>query len=331
MTRNVALGRILLPMIALGYLAAGLYPFNWFSPFAVHENFVEWTTDGAFSFPEQGIAYTETAPEWVSTAIQQNAFQVTLEVIPYEVSQSGPARIFTLSGGNHARNLTIGQDAENLAVRLRTTRTGLNGTPDFEIPGVFRELKPRRITVQAKSGEIRVRVDGRQRLAAALPPDTLSNWSPGYRLALGNEMTFQRSWRGEIKTARVRVRDQEFTYTGANLHMPASYDPDPRFFLAEIRHFFSLSFSRAHLTDWIVNIIGFVPLGFLIARVRRETVSVALVCTWCAALSLSIEVGQLFLEDRSSQVSDLILNTLGGATGVWISNMRYEIPAPAGR
>jgi glycopeptide antibiotics resistance protein len=73
-------------------------------------------------------------------------------------------------------------------------------------------------------------------------------------------------------------------------------------------------FKAIAVADWIINLIGFVPLGLLLTALGQRA-SVA--CIWCAVLSLSIEAGQFFTMTRDSSGSDLFLNTLGGAIGAW--------------
>ncbi|MDQ3730810.1 MAG: hypothetical protein M3329_02340, partial [Pseudomonadota bacterium] len=77
--------------------------------------------------------------------------------------------------------------------------------------------------MQVATNELRVEVNGRQRLVARLPANALSAWDPGYRLAIGNEFTYQRPWRGEIKAVEVHVRDPTLNYTAAGLQTPNRY------------------------------------------------------------------------------------------------------------
>lgn len=312
-------GGALLPIAIIAYWAVGFYPFQWFSPFAAHENVLEKTAAGGLSFPGRGIAFSETAPAWVSTAIEDNSFAVALEVRSYDTRQTGPARIFTVSKDHDHRNFTVGQSGRDLVVRLRTTATGPNGTPDYLISEVFGNATPRRIVVRVKPHEIRIEVNGRQRLVSALPPSALATWDLDYRLALGAEFTFQRPWRGELKRAVVRVRDRQFSYTAANLRTPHTYRLSVESLRDRAHDFMSGSLQDVNAVDWIINLVGFAPFGFVLARVGRRTASVMLVCAGCAALSLSIEVGQFFFETRNPQAVDLVLNILGGGIGAWLS------------
>ncbi len=56
-------------------------------------------------------------------------------VKPANTTQSGPARIVTLSRDPGSRNFTLGQKAGAYEVRFRTTSTSANGEPALSSPG----------------------------------------------------------------------------------------------------------------------------------------------------------------------------------------------------
>ena len=72
--------------------------------------------------------------------------------------------------------------------------------------------------------------------------------------------------------------------------------------------------------DIVVNIFGFVPVGFLFlayfSMVKRIPRSVIMVVLLGFAISLTIEVGQRFLPTRDSGMLDLLTNTLGTFLGI---------------
>jgi VanZ family protein len=68
------------------------------------------------------------------------------------------------------------------------------------------------------------------------------------------------------------------------------------------------------LRDEVLNLFGFIPLGFFLALIWRR-LSVAWVVALCAAVSAATEIGQWFLPARDPQLIDLALNTLGGVLG----------------
>ena len=81
------------------------------------------------------------------------------------------------------------------------------------------------------------------------------------------------------------------------------------------RHFFS---------DLTLNLVGFMPLGLFVAAVffqlggafQKHHFVIAIV--FCFLTSLTIEIVQAWLPSRSSQMPDLILNTVGGLCGAMI-------------
>ena len=77
--------------------------------------------------------------------------------------------------------------------------------------------------------------------------------------------------------------------------------------------------------DVIINVLGFVPLGFLamglLAEMRRTGFwqSLGSVVAFCLCVSLAIELVQYFLPGRSSSMVDLLTNTLGALVGATLS------------
>jgi hypothetical protein len=81
--------------------------------------------------------------------------------------------------------------------------------------------------------------------------------------------------------------------------------------------------NKEYYADIAVNFIGFIPIGYMIAgffmllfpKRRRNAFLIAFFGGFC--LSLSIELLQALLPLRSSQMSDLIFNSLGTVAGAW--------------
>lgn len=82
-----------------------------------------------------------------------------------------------------------------------------------------------------------------------------------------------------------------------------------------------IALRKSDIMDVAVNVLGFLPLGFfLMARlshchreVTKTTVFIAVMLT--LSLSLLVELTQGFMPSRSSTVSDLFANTMGGLFG----------------
>jgi VanZ family protein len=73
------------------------------------------------------------------------------------------------------------------------------------------------------------------------------------------------------------------------------------------------------LADAILNLLLFLPIGFLLALRHRASP----VRTWASltALAVAIEVAQLFLPGRFATMSDVLMNSAGAAIGVGLARL----------
>jgi VanZ family protein len=75
-------------------------------------------------------------------------FTLAITVATLDLTQTGPARIVTVSQDPFNRNLTLGQAGTGLALRWRSPVTGKNGTaPEVQFPGVFDSYEPQRLVI----------------------------------------------------------------------------------------------------------------------------------------------------------------------------------------
>jgi glycopeptide antibiotics resistance protein len=95
----------------------------------------------------------------------------------------------------------------------------------------------------------------------------------------------------------------------------------------KMRIFWILNFK-----DFIINIILFIPVGFLFALTRRsgEDTIIVVPLVFGVLFSLLIESAQQFLPDRFPQVSDIITNGIGAWLGAnsgafWIRCASFNI------
>lgn len=277
-------------------------------------------------FTTPGIAFSSEPPSWLPEAIEASSLNVELTIWSANPKQYGPARIFTISKDISERNLTIGQEGSDLIIRVRTPGTNLNGMPPYKVKNVFSGPGTRHISLRIGHRTLKVRINGKEAISATLPQGAFSNWSPNYKLAFGNELTFDRPWLGEIYQATIGLHNKTISYTvpGA-LNIPNLYE-------FEVTKYFNLNpfpaqaFARLNsYVDWVVNFIGFFALGLLIIYVRKKSSSVLVAAFLCATLSLSIEIGQLLFVERDPSSADLILNTMGGSFGAWVGKMRHLV------
>lgn len=71
------------------------------------------------------------------------------------------------------------------------------------------------------------------------------------------------------------------------------------------------------LVGAVLNVILFIPFGFFLPVLWKKQPSFRQVATLSFLFSLGIELSQL-LNNRNTDINDLILNTLGGVAGFWI-------------
>ena len=86
----------------------------------------------------------------------------------------------------------------------------------------------------------------------------------------------------------------------------------------------NLELNSSLYTDLVVNLVGFIPLGLVLAivlgiyRGQFDKRVMALSVLFCFLLSLGIETVQAWIPSRSSNLHDLVLNTAGGWIGAVI-------------
>jgi len=80
--------------------------------------------------------------------------------------------------------------------------------------------------------------------------------------------------------------------------------------------------NRSYILDVTINLFGFFPLGFFmslflfeIGGIQSRKKNLVLTVFICFIISLCIELVQVYIPTRSSQLSDLVLNSLGGLLG----------------
>lgn len=133
--------------------------------------------------------------------------QYTVEawVIPDNTDQEGPARIVSYSSGTNNRNFMLGQVLYNYDFRNRSMNGQIssNGTPSLQTYDMDEDLQATLQHVVITYDQFRGRriyvngvwTDDVDEIAA----DRLWNWSPSYRLVLGNETSNNRQWIGRIQ------------------------------------------------------------------------------------------------------------------------------------
>ncbi len=187
-----------------------------------------------------------------------------------------------------------------------------------------------------------------QAVGISLPSD-----SSGLRVVLGNDQYGRHPWSGSIagfalyevamdsvelkKQWRLWSQQQQFSelpragalifYDFLNTEDGVILDgsgngrhlqiPDDRVFIAP--RFADLELSSTSTTDLLVNLLGFVPFGYLLSLWlsdrRSNRINLFVVCFCSVLLSASIEFSQAWIPTRDSNLLDFLLNVSGALAG----------------
>lgn len=317
------------------FLILGYYPFHWEIPynfklstdkrfvtydakrlFGIDNTNVEYS-DTELNLSKPGIAYLPIPPGWIQEVISDSSLILELSIQTSLLQQFGPARIFTISKDPKYRNITVAQGGSDLILRLRTIDSGLNGLPQYVVKNVFINSNKLSFLIKITNRELEIFVNGVKRLTTNLPQDALSNWNTDYKLALGNELTFDRPWIGKIYKAAISTNTRSIDYIKNNtLQIPHTYtvthNTSKQIYLSIFGYAGSV-YNR--LYDYVINFFGFFMFGILLRFLSNKKVSYKHLIAVCVFLSLSIEIGQLFLT-RNTSIHDFVLNSAGGLCGI---------------
>ena len=133
---------------------------------------VKWLETGGLAVRSPVLIASPEPASKISNAVRKsNAVTIEAWIKPDNTTQSGPARIVTVSRDPGSRNFTLGQKAGAYEVRFRTTSTSANGEPALSSPGGD-DAMPQICGLRSQQGDLAVLyfVAGGQ---ARIKPDSL--------------------------------------------------------------------------------------------------------------------------------------------------------------
>jgi len=139
-----------------------------------------------------------------------NEYTIEAWVVPDNVTQDGPARIVSYSGGNDVRNFTLGQTLYNYNFLNRSSVTDANGQPDLSTADADERLQATLqhvvLTYDPVNGR-RIYVNGVYTGDAdSVAGGTLADWDDSFALVLGDEVSSDNLWRGTIRLLAIHNR-----------------------------------------------------------------------------------------------------------------------------
>ena len=356
--------RVLCFVLAGVFLIAGWWPFM---PFP--RNHVSWLAGRhGLAFGRPGVAYDPDplpAPVADSSGNHAPGFAVELSLEAANEPGGSFPHIVTIHDGRTPSIFVIGQWQSELLVRVpapgrpnRTREAGIKG---------LRKGEPHVVVISGDSKTTTFYLDGRlsrQRTDFALPLDSIRG-----QLILGNAATGKSAWSGSLfglaifnraldakdvaahqaVWARGAVHElahepglaalysfaegagQQVSDHSPNQHhlfIPSEYVVLDKTVLGTSRRVIPRDWYAAK--DIVLNLLGFVPFGFLTFIYYRgastgqwlRTIFIATLTG--ATLSLVIEVGQVWLPTRHSSLLDLALNTAGSGLGALLAGGIYR-------
>jgi hypothetical protein len=297
---------MILVLIVIAY-----FPFAW-SPPRIVRNQVTRGQDGSLRFGTMNYARTSATPAWLQQVRTSGAIQIQLQAAPQSLQQN--ALVMVLASDHWHTDFAIGQYHSNLEVWLRRRGTDTEGVPGFAVGGVFQPHRWTTVAVTLQHGDLRINVGGRTRLTDRLPAGSPRMWGPG-QLALGDAVHGGNPWQGQIRRAQVRAPGHVVDYVrpGA-LSIPRSYLYVPD----HIRPFPPTTWQQ-----WLaafLDMLSFIPLGFLIVLSGRPPVRLAPATLLAAALAVMLGAGKFLFHARHASVVDIMMQAAGGLLGALLAS-----------
>jgi VanZ family protein len=325
---------------------AGVWPFNFWQANKVSQDSVN-----GLRLTSPATLYTINVPDKL---LELREFTILLDLSSEFFESNGYARILSYSLDDEHSNFMIGQWEDSLVLKLSAS-----GKPEpihFETDGVLKKGEKGCIAIIFNGEKLVLYLNGEMKNEKKTGPLSFANWDGSYPLVIGSESNGKFPWEGNIcsikifdwalsggETGRlaslrnaqingqVPLIDYSFDAGGsaikdrgkgqsADLVIPKRFEPYKRAFLENLS---SLNEIRGNIWDSVMNLFGFIPLGFFLSGcLNRPNRSVKyaflLAIMFGFLLSLTIEVLQAFLPTRSSSMTDLMANTLGAAVGFFV-------------
>jgi hypothetical protein len=340
--RKNVLGLICLVITAVIFLA-GLWPFN-FS----HENKVRWLQDqNGVEFYGQAMIFTQLPAPY-----SLHPFSIELWLQPTTEESSHMGHIFSILNEQGSETFFVGQWRSHLI--LGKGIHGKKTYREIGIRDALKKGDKRFVTITSGVDGTNIYVDGI--LMKSSPKFRLfsMNEKPSGKIVLGNSPTGGEYWTGNLLSLAIydRVLTGEEVlkhfhgleksgegglissylfdeHSGTLAHdsvgdhhllIPSRFKILKKTIL--VPPWEDFRFTRSYLMDVLTNTLGFIPFGFFFSaylwmRKPRSIFRLILMSVIIAgSMSLSIELIQVYLPTRSSQLTDVITNILGTAIGV---------------
>jgi hypothetical protein len=313
--RGALLGMVLV-LIVIAY-----FPFAW-SPPRMVRNQVTRDEDGALRFGGMNYARTSASPAWLQEVRTSGTIHIQLQANPQSLRQN--ALIMVLGSDYWHTDFAIGQYHSDLEIWLRHPGTDTRGVPGFTVNAVLQPQRWTSVEVVLRHGELRIDVGGRTRITGRLRIDFPRTWGSG-QIALGDEVHGGDPWHGQIRLARVRtpgyavdyVRPGALSIPQSYLYVPDHVGPFP----PTARKQWLLAF---------LDMLSFIPLGFLIVLSGRPPVHLVTATLLAVALAVVLAAGKFLFYARHTSAVNVVMEAAGGLLGALLASRLVHAKHPVG-
>jgi hypothetical protein len=351
--------------MAVGLLTVGLWPFDFRPP-----NHAGWLKDHAgLSFQPDGIAYEPEPADWSAGGQpeQPAAFTLELWLEPGRMPATDVFYILSIDDGGFPSGIVLCQWKTELLLRNRD-RAHSRGFREVGPGGVLAAQTPGFITVTVDPSGTTFYLNGA--LSSRSPAFVVPCLHLNGRLILGNAAEGKHPWLGNLFGLAIfnRTLDkaevaQHYALWTSNQAEQLAAEPGlaalyrfdesngewvndrstnrHRLLIPERYHVLRKRvleldpIGMSDLDDIAVNILGFMPFGFIVYTYRRLVKPdgrvrnvIWAVCAG-ALLSLAIELTQAWLPNRTSSINDIFTNTLGTFLGALLARKLQSKATPA--
>ncbi len=299
-------------------------------------NNLSWEPEGGLTFRTRSVAYTDRG---ITLPDGDVDFALEMRVRPDYPRRPVFQVLFLIHDGNSWNQLVVGQWDKSLVIMNGVDFNNRRRTPKLYVPlGEGEGI--REIRIESGTEGTRVYLDGAwaesdRDLILRFPPNRKSA-----RLLLGNSIWDSNPWSGTCYDVRLTAGSLAWEYDfsrpggeilaeSAGRSLPLRLSPRRPVLIKSFLQRPRLWELRRGVYQWdmFVNFFGFLPLGVLLYRLLRGRkrcrclLSLALVFLF----SLFLETVQVWIPSRDSSLLDLMLNTAGGAAGIYLMRLIFPV------
>ncbi len=171
----------------------------------------KWVGGWGVEFITSKAQGSTTASKKLSDFIKASGeYSIEAWAVPSNVTQEGPARIVSYSGGVDARNFTLGQTLYNYDFLHRSSTTDGNGEPALSTADDDEDLQATQqhvvVTFDPVNGR-RIYVNGAgTEDVDEQSPGNLTDWDDTFAFVLGSEVSSNRQWKGKLRLVAIHNR-----------------------------------------------------------------------------------------------------------------------------